>query len=115
MTSEEAVKFAKNVDFCAGCWHSAYGIKENDDVCESCEHGHFLELVIEALEVRIPKPYHDGYNRAWGVKKKVKACPVCDYFIDEVHFIDADGKKSPHIAYCGHCGQAIDYDTKEGK
>lgn len=101
MTNEEAMKSAL-VKVMA---QQEFGFSIRFDVQE-------LLAVIEALEARIPKPHNTGYERAWGVSKKAKVCPACDYFIYDVFFIDADDKKRPHIAYCGHCGQAIDYDEE---
>lgn len=89
MTNEEAIKYAKNVDFCAGCWRSAYGI---DGVCGSCELGPFFELVIEAIEKQIPKkPILDKYRCKCANdhnlpvqcrKGKMKYCPMCGQAID---------------------------------
>lgn len=101
MTIEEAKELIE--------WLPAYQLYE---MYGKSDTGEALKIAIEALEARIPKPYNVGYERAWGVSKKAKVCPACDCYIDEVHFIDADGQKRPHIAYCGHCGQAIDYDEE---
>lgn len=95
MKIEEALEYAKNVSFCRGCSHFAYGCTDIEDyVCDRCEHRQFFDIVIKTLELRIPKNpikitndlYHCGTCKSL-LKTGEKWC-------DE---------------YCDHCGQAIDW------
>ena len=72
--------------------------------------GEEMDMAINALEKQIPKKPNKAIDSSWGIKKEVHVCPVCDYYLTEVHFIApqkiAQNKK---ITYCETCGQAIDW------
>ena len=68
----------------------------------------------EALEKQIPKKPNKTIDSSWGVKKEVHVCPVCDYYLTEVHFIAPQKIESnKKITYCETCGQAIDWSDEE--
>ena len=67
--------------------------------------------VHKALEKQIPKKVNKAIDTTWGVKKEVPVCPVCDYYLTEVHWIVDDGAtESGKVTYCDTCGQAIDWE-----
>lgn len=71
-------------------------------------------VAIKALEKQIPKKPNKTIDSSWGVKKEVHVCPVCDYYLTEVHFIAPQKIESnKKITYCETCGQAIDWSDEE--
>ena len=73
-----------------------------------------LCMAIKALEKQIPKKPNKAIDSSWGVKKEVHTCPVCDYYLTEVHFIEPQKIESnKKITYCETCGQAIDWSDEE--
>lgn len=61
-----------------------------------------------------PKKPNKTIGSSWGIKKEVHTCPVCDYYLTEVHFIAPQKIKSnKKITYCEICGQAIDRSDEE--
>ena len=70
-----------------------------------------LEMAIEALEKQIPKKPNKAIDSSWGIKKEVHVCPVCDYYLTEVHFLTCDEASSTEkVTFCETCGQAIDWN-----
>jgi uncharacterized protein with PIN domain len=80
-----------------------FGIMDRFDVEENY-------IVRQALEKQIPKKPNKAIDSTCGIKNEVHVCPVCDYYLTEVHFI-APQKIEPNkkITYCENCGQAIDW------
>ena len=73
-----------------------------------------LKMAINALEKQIPKKPNKTIDSSWGTKKEVHTCPVCDYYLTEVHFIEPQKIESnKKITYCETCGQAIDWSDEE--
>ena len=73
-----------------------------------------LDVAIQTLEKQIPKKPNKTIDSSWGVKKEVHVCPVCDYYLTEVHFIAPQKIESnKKITYCETCGQAIDWSDEE--
>ena len=73
-----------------------------------------MEMIVQALEKQIPKKPNKTIDSSWGVKKEVHTCPVCDYYLTEVHFIASQKIESnKKITYCETCGQAIDWSDEE--
>ena len=73
-----------------------------------------LDVAIQALEKQIPKKPNKAIDSSWGVKKEAHTCPVCDYYLTEVHFIAPQKIESnKKITYCETCGQAIDWSDEE--
>ena len=71
-------------------------------------------VAIKALEKQIPKKPNKAIDSSWGVKKEAHTCPVCDYYLTEVHFIASQKIESnKKITYCETCGQAIDWSDEE--
>ena len=101
MTNEEAKELIE--------WLPAYQLYK---MYGKSDTGEALKIAVEAIEKQIPKPYKVGIDRTWGTNARVKVCPVCDMYLDSIHFTDADGKKRKHVAYCDCCGQAVDYDEE---
>ena len=61
---------------------------ENND-CKFTEDDYKAnEMAIQALEKQIPKKPNKTIDSSWGVKKEAHTCPVCDYYLTEVHFIE---------------------------
>lgn len=104
MTNEEALTYAREVRFCAGC--NEY---QEDHACDMCDHRGFFETTIAALEKQIPKKpiWHvlSKYKNG-NVKKGAWKCPTC-LRIEYVNRRDALD------TYCGFCGQKIDYEGVE--
>ena len=72
------------------------------------------DLAIKALEKQIPKKPNKTIDSSWGIKKEAHTCPVCDYYLTEVHFIAPQKIESnKKITYCETCGQAIDWSDEE--
>ena len=73
-----------------------------------------MEMIVQALEKQIPKKPNKTIDSSWGVKKEAHTCPVCDYYLTEVHFIAPQKIESnKKITYCETCGQAIDWSDEE--
>ena len=71
-------------------------------------------VTIKALEKQIPKKPNKTIDSSWGTKKEAHVCPVCDYYLTEVHFIEPQKIESnKKITYCETCGQAIDWSDEE--
>ena len=71
------------------------------------------ELAIKDIEKQIPKKVEWTEDYTWGVHTPQPVCPACDYYLITTHFI-GDGK-GKEISYCGHCGQAIDWSSEDGR
>ena len=72
------------------------------------------QMAINALEKQIPKKPNKTIDSSWGVKKEVHVCPVCDYYLTEVHFIAPQKIESnKKTTYCETCGQAIDWSDND--
>lgn len=70
-----------------------------------------LDMAIKALEKQIPKKPNKAIDSSWGIKREVPVCPVCDYYLTEVHWLVVDGAtESGKVTYCDTCGQAIDWE-----
>ena len=96
----------------------------NTDLCDNCEYcysqGNFgnqkeaFSVAINALEKQIPKKPNKTIESSWGIQKEAHTCPVCDYYLTEVHFIEPQKIESnKKITYCETCGQAIDWSDEE--
>ena len=73
-----------------------------------------LEMAIQSLEKQIPKKPNKTIDSSWGTQKEAHTCPVCDYYLTEVHFIEPQKIESnKKITYCETCGQAIDWSDEE--
>ena len=73
-----------------------------------------MELIVQALEKQIPKKPNKTIDSSWGTQKEAHTCPVCDYYLTEVHFITPQNIESnKKITYCETCGQAIDWSDEE--
>ena len=73
-----------------------------------------MEMIVQALEKQIPKKPNKTIDSSWGVKKEVHVCPVCDYYLTEVHFIASQKIESnKKITYCDTRGQATDWSDAE--
>ena len=71
-------------------------------------------MAIQALEKQIPKKPNKAIDSSWGIQKEAHTCPVCDYYLTEVHFIAPQKIESnKKITYCETCGQAIDWSDEE--
>ena len=87
---------------------------ENND-CKFTEDDYKAnEMAIQALEKQIPKKPNKTIDSSWGIQKEAHTCPVCDYYLTEVHFIEPQKIESnKKITYCETCGQAIDWSDEE--
>ena len=73
-----------------------------------------MEMIVQALEKQIPKKPNKAIDSSWGIQKEAHTCPVCDYYLTEVHFIEPQKIESnKKITYCETCGQAIDWSDEE--
>lgn len=90
-------------------------IEDKNNDCKFTEDDYKAnEMAIQALEKQIPKKPNKTIDSSWGTKKEVHVCPVCDYYLTEVHFIEPQKIKSnKKITYCETCGQAIDWSDEE--
>ena len=87
---------------------------ENND-CKFTEGDYKAnEMAIQALEKQIPKKPNKTIDSSWGVKKEVHVCPVCDYYLTEVHFIEPQKIESnKKITHCEPREQAIVWSDEE--
>lgn len=104
MTYKEAIKYAKGVNFCAGCDKPQFA-DNSAEICEMCEHRQFFEKVIDALEKQIPKKP----NRTEAYPHRLY-CPVCFTTLcyNEEHktiYVD-------DVRCCFNCSQAIDWSDE---
>lgn len=53
MTNEEAIKYAKETNFCTGCPIDMS--IDNGESCKVCEHRAFFEIAIKTLENQVPR------------------------------------------------------------
>ena len=91
-----------------------YQVYRNTDDFEMRISKDCYKLIREALEKQIPKKPNKTIDSSWGTKKEVHTCPVCDYYLTEVHFIAPQKIESnKKITYCETCGQAIDWSDEE--
>ena len=124
MTENEAIEKLRAYHKCQRL--QVKGIYEdcNEKLCDNCdlcyaqgntgEHIESVKVAIQALEKQIPKKPNKTIDSSWGVKKEVHVCPVCDYYLTEVHFIASQKIESnKKITYCETCGQAIDWSDEE--
>ena len=102
MTASEAIKMLQ-------IQKPAYGCKEYKKPLM-----YAYEMAIKALEKQIPKKPNKAIDSSWGIQKEAHTCPVCDYYLTEVHFIEPQKMESnKKITYCETCGQAIDWSDEE--
>ena len=102
MTASEAIKMLE-------IQKPAYGCKEYKKPLM-----YAYEMAIKALEKQIPKKPNKAIDSSWGIQKEAHTCPVCDYYLTEVHFIEPQKIESnKKITYCETCGQAIDWSDEE--
>ena len=102
MTANEAIKMLE-------IQKPAYGCKEYKKPLM-----YAYEMAIKALEKQIPKKPNKAIDSSWGIQKEAHTCPVCDYYLTEVHFIEPQKIESnKKITYCETCGQAIDWSDEE--
>ena len=102
MTASEAIKMLE-------IQKPAYGCKEYKKPLM-----YAYEMAIKALEKQIPKKPNKAIDSSWGIQKEAHTCPVCDYYLTEVHFIEPQKIESnKKITYCETCGQAIDWSDTE--
>ena len=102
MTASEAIKMLE-------IQKPAYGCKEYKKPLM-----YAYNMAIKALEKQIPKKPNKAIDSSWGIQKEAHTCPVCDYYLTEVHFIEPQKIESnKKITYCETCGQAIDWSDEE--
>ena len=90
-------------------------IEDKNNDCKFTEDDYKAnEMAIQALEKQIPKKPNKTIDSSWGTQKEAHTCPVCDYYLTEVHFIEPQKIESnKKITYCETCGQAIDWSDEE--
>ena len=90
-------------------------IEDKNNDCKFTEDDYKAnEMAIQALEKQIPKKPNKTIDSSWGIQKEAHTCPVCDYYLTEVHFIEPQKIESnKKITYCETCGQAIDWSDEE--
>ena len=119
--SEAAEKLEAHIE----CESKRSKIEGCNDGCTDCElaylqgtskeHIESLKIAVHALEKQIPKKPNKAIDSSWGTKKEVYVCPVCDYYLTQVHFIAPQKIESnKEITYCETCGQAIDWSDENG-
>ena len=102
MTASEAIKMLE-------IQKPAYGCKEYKKPLM-----YAYDMAMQALEKQIPKKPNKAIDSSWGIQKEAHTCPVCDYYLTEVHFIEPQKIESnKKITYCETCGQAIDWSDEE--
>ena len=87
-------------------------IEDKNNDCKFTEDDYKAnEMAIQALEKQIPKKPNKTIDSSWGIQKEAHTCPVCDYYLTEVHFIEPQKiETKKKITYCETCGQAIDWE-----
>ena len=105
MTESEAIKeIETSIELAKMCTQNFERTKEIETYA----------MAIKALEKQIPKKPDKTIDSSWGVRKEAHTCPVCDYYLTEVHFIEPQKIESnKKITYCETCGQAIDWSDEE--
>ena len=90
-------------------------IEDKNNDCKFTEDDYKAnEMAIQVLEKQIPKKPNKTIESSWGIQKEAHTCPVCDYYLTEVHFIEPQKIESnKKITYCETCGQAIDWSDEE--
>ena len=90
-------------------------IEDKNNDCKFTEDDYKAnEMAIQALKKQIPKKPNKTIDSSWGTQKEAHTCPVCDYYLTEVHFIEPQKIESnKKITYCETCGQAIDWSDEE--
>ena len=108
MRQEELVEKLKNMRL-------FMQIEDENNDCKFTEDDYKAnEMAIQALEKQIPKKPNKTIDSSWGTQKEAHTCPVCDYYLTEVHFIEPQKIESnKKITYCETCGQAIDWSDEE--
>ena len=108
MTESEAIEKLKNMRL-------FMQIEDKNNDCKFTEYDYKAnEMAIQALEKQIPKKPNKTIDLSWGIQKEAHTCPVCDYYLTEVHFIEPQKIESNRkITYCETCGQAIDWSDEE--
>ncbi len=118
MNDEEVAKIIKVVSDCIT------GIAE-DDMFRTKEQNNaidkvysFAQHISEIVEKAIPKEPEKTIDRTWGIEKEVNVCPACGNYLSDIQFIASDyfvsSKDKKYVAYCEHCGQAVDYAKEQG-
>lgn len=106
MNNEEAIRRLKQME--KDALHNSMGQISLD--------GRHIEikLGIEALEKQVPKKPNKAIDSSWGIKKEIHVCPICDYYLTEVHFIGFHKvEENKKITFCETCGQAIDWGNHD--
>ena len=67
-----------------------------------------MEIAVGAMKKQIPVKPTETTDKAWGISVKQAVCPVCNYYLGHVHFLD--DYSGQRITYCDTCGQAIDWE-----
>ena len=108
MTESEAIEKLKNMRL-------YMQIEDENNDCKFTEDDYKAnEMAIQALEKQMPKKPNKTIDSSWGTQKEAHTCPVCDYYLTEVHFIEPQKIESnKKITYCETCGQAIDWSDEE--
>ena len=108
MTESEAIEKLKNMRL-------FMQIEDKNNDCKFTEDDYKAnEMAIQALEKQIPKKPNKTIDSSWGIQREAHTCPVCDYYLTEVHFIEPQKIESnKKITYCETCGQAIDWSDEE--
>ena len=108
MTESEAIEKLKNMRL-------YMQIEDKNNDCKFTEDDYKAnKMAIQALEKQIPKKPNKTIDSSWGTQKEAHTCPVCDYYLTEVHFIEPQKIESnKKITYCETCGQAIDWSDEE--
>ena len=108
MTVSESIEKLKNMRL-------FMQIEDKNNDCKFTEDDYKAnEMAIQALEKQIPKKPNKTIDSSWGIQREAHTCPVCDYYLTEVHFIAPQKIESnKKITYCETCGQAIDWSDEE--
>lgn len=96
MTNEEALIYASDTCFCAGCDVN----RRPNDSCDDCEHRQFFELVKRLIRKQIPKKPESQHH-----------CPCCGLGLDIPELTLPKARKYINFypKLCPDCGQAIDW------
>lgn len=108
MTEQGAIEKMKNMRL-------YMQIEDKNNDCKFTEDDYKAnEMAIQALEKQIPKKPNKTIDSSWGTQKEAHTCPVCDYYLTQVHFIAPQKVESnKKITYCEICGQAIDWSDEK--